>query len=392
MIFLRSSRCLALRQSSLFYRQLCFRRSSTKSCEPLRILFCGSDEISIASLNALHAEHNKSPETIASIDVVCRPGKRVGRGLKTIREVPIKAAAKNLSLPVHEVDTFTGWTPPQSYYGPWNLIVAVSFGLFIPSRILKAAKYGGLNIHPSLLPDFRGPAPIHRVLLAEETKTGVTLQTLHESKFDHGLILDQTSFDTPESQTGCVQELLRVAAEKGAEMLVDGIRNRLFVPPLEPLSLPPVIDETSLRHAAKITPEDRHVDWPSWTWDRISRYHRIIGPLWNYAATFDNSESTRSSAQKRIIFTDMEIVQSEPILELVSLIEPGVPFAILGNPSLEDQDRPIYVLTGDRKLVKINKTKVEGEKIKGAYVSALKAKMIAPLKGGLMSKFYAPLH
>ena len=62
------------------------RYYSTKTFDPLRILFCGSDEFSIASLNALHAYHLKHPERVSSIDVVCRPGKRVGRGLKEIRE------------------------------------------------------------------------------------------------------------------------------------------------------------------------------------------------------------------------------------------------------------------------------------------------------------------
>jgi len=62
------------------------RYSSNKAYDPLRILFCGSDDFSIASLRAVHREHVRSPDTIASIDVVCRPGKRTGRGLKNIRE------------------------------------------------------------------------------------------------------------------------------------------------------------------------------------------------------------------------------------------------------------------------------------------------------------------
>lgn len=62
------------------------RLYSTKAHEPLRILFCGSDEFSIASLKALHTYQLKRPNRIASIDVVCRPGKRVGRGLKKIRQ------------------------------------------------------------------------------------------------------------------------------------------------------------------------------------------------------------------------------------------------------------------------------------------------------------------
>ena len=65
---------------------LAFRSYATKTSDPLRILFCGSDEFSIAHLKALHAYHLKQPERISSIDVVCRPGKRVGRGLKQIRE------------------------------------------------------------------------------------------------------------------------------------------------------------------------------------------------------------------------------------------------------------------------------------------------------------------
>lgn len=82
-----------LNGSVLFcYRQIRLIPSTTrryftpKSYEPLRILFCGSDEFSIASLEALHKEHSSRPDRISSIDVVCRPGKRVGRGLKTIRE------------------------------------------------------------------------------------------------------------------------------------------------------------------------------------------------------------------------------------------------------------------------------------------------------------------
>ena len=60
--------------------------TAIKNFEPLRILFCGSDEFSIASVLKLHDEHQKSKDIISSIDVVCRPGKPTGRGLKTIRE------------------------------------------------------------------------------------------------------------------------------------------------------------------------------------------------------------------------------------------------------------------------------------------------------------------
>jgi len=102
------------------------RGLSLKSSDPLRVLFCGADEFSIASLQGLYKEHLANPELIRSIDVVCKRGKRYGRGLKQIREgrsyhfraknlsidlvsVPISAVANELSLPLHQIDTFTKW-------------------------------------------------------------------------------------------------------------------------------------------------------------------------------------------------------------------------------------------------------------------------------------------
>lgn len=94
---------------------------------------------------------------------------------------------------------------------------------------------------------------------------------------------------------------------------------------------------------------------------------------------------------------DMEAVQPDFPLDLVSDVEPGIPFAMGGKSSVQDKDRPLYIFTKDRKLVKINQLKVEGDKTKGAYVAALKARAIEPLSkeqtsdGIPVSKFHAPL-
>lgn len=134
MFLLRGPGALCTYRRAGLFPSLSHRCLATKAYDPLRILFCGSDDFSIASLKALHEEHVKRPDRIASIDVVCRPGKKVGRGLKQIREgtylgkldklfaqlivfyvaVPIKAAATALSLPIHEIDTFRGWTVTRS--------------------------------------------------------------------------------------------------------------------------------------------------------------------------------------------------------------------------------------------------------------------------------------
>ena len=127
MIVLKSYRIRSHSIPTVVCHRFCRYSFTTKSnFEPLRILFCGSDEFSAASLHKLHDEHQRNKNFIASIDVVCRPGKPVGRGQKTIREgfwsakssctsvlnmgtVPIAKVADELGLPSHKIDTFTGW-------------------------------------------------------------------------------------------------------------------------------------------------------------------------------------------------------------------------------------------------------------------------------------------
>ncbi|PPJ52248.1 hypothetical protein CBER1_10519 [Cercospora berteroae] len=250
--------------------------SSTKLSDPLRVLFCGSDDFSKYSLRALHELKQESPDTISSLEVVCRPDKRTGRGLKQVHEVPIKSDAQSLGLQLHQIDTFKGWNPPS----PFDLIVAVSFGLLVPPRILNTAKYGGLNVHPSLLPDLRGPAPIQHALLQGRSHTGVTLQTMHPSKFDHGKILSQTTLpgiEIPEEAT--VQQLIDILGPLGAKMLKDGIQQGLFKHP-ETADSAHEADEANLVHASKITNEDAHVNWESWPAGKVSRYGRVLD-LWD---------------------------------------------------------------------------------------------------------------
>ncbi|OCK81442.1 Formyltransferase [Lepidopterella palustris CBS 459.81] len=285
------------------------QNSSTKSSDPLRILFCGSDEFSIASLRAVHKEHLRDPKLIASIDVVHRPGKRTGRGLKLVREVPIKKTAEELKLNTHEIDTFTGWKPPSPQNEAINLVVAVSFGLLVPPRILNGTKYGGLNVHPSLLPDLRGPAPIHHTLLQRRQRTGITVQTLHPKHFDQGMVLAQTpapGLVIPNQDSCTPSQLLQYLAPLGGEMLVETLRSQAFVPPLEDVGWNgKSICEMELKHAPKIQKEDSRIDWNVWTADDIFLRNRVLGDLWTTVPWSEdrfNDGTTAWSIQKRIIF------------------------------------------------------------------------------------------
>ncbi|KAK3957032.1 methionyl-tRNA formyltransferase [Pseudoneurospora amorphoporcata] len=295
---IRSSLSLKASSASAFTR--CSPYSTQppepKAKVPLRILFCGSDLFSCYSLKALHAEHKANPGLIKSIDVMVRPGKAMGRGYKEIRQVPIQSLAEELSLPIHIRDTFTGWSLPQRTAGPdggepepINLIVAVSFGLFVPPRILNQAKYGGLNVHPSLLPNLRGPAPLHHALLSRLSYTGVSVQTLSPQTFDAGTVIAQTPLPgVPIPQNCTVQQLHDLLAPLGAEMLVSALREGRHVPPLSavvdnriPEGGGDLKDGRKYAHAPKITKSDQRVSFLGHSSSEAALRARVCGgSLW----------------------------------------------------------------------------------------------------------------
>ncbi|KHN99392.1 methionyl-tRNA formyltransferase [Metarhizium album ARSEF 1941] len=277
------------------------RHGSHKASDPLRILFCGSDTFSCGSLRALHREHVENRALVEALDVMVLPGRRTGRGLKTVREVPCKTLAEQLNLPIHQRETFRNWeaSRPVSLPRGTNLVVVVSFGLFVPPRILKSAKYGGLNVHPSLLPDLRGPAPLHRALLRGDTHVGVSLQTLDDRAFDHGTILAQSPAPgMPVARGASLQEVLSAAAAEGADMLIRGLRDGVHVPPREDVGWKAAeLQGTQLVHAPKITKADGQVDWAAWTAEHFGTRLRVLGSVWTHLVS-------RKGVRKRVIFLD----------------------------------------------------------------------------------------
>ncbi|KAK4549654.1 hypothetical protein LTR36_004955 [Oleoguttula mirabilis] len=331
------------------------RRSSAvataKHHDPLHVLFCGADDFSIYSLRALHELQKKCADKIESIDVVCRPDKRVGRGLKQVQEVPIKGVATELGLKLHQIDTFKGWLPPT----PFDLIVTVSFGLLVPARIIKGARYGGLNVHPSLLPEFRGPAPIQHTLLQRRTLSGVTLQTMHPTKFDHGMVLDQTRTNLPLDSR--YQDLVELLAPLGAKLLAKGIYDGVFIPPLQECGNSE--REVIPSHAPKITPEDRHIDWRTWTAEDIILRDRVLGRLWDnttYGLCMHPDRSSLPLHRRATFHGPWRVEQGAGGSSSLAEGRPGTPLL-----SKCDTPSQFGIVTADNRLVVPAEITIEGE-------------------------------
>lgn len=279
-------------------------------------------------------EAQKSERTnIISIDVVTKPDRRFGRDNKKVYVSPIKQEALSLGLPIHQIDTFTGWQPPvyDSTFNPEiNLIVAVSFGLLIPMRIINGAEYGGLNVHPSLLPDLRGAAPLQWTIINGLTTMGVSVQTLHPTKFDAGVVLNQTpppGIKVPHPDTATPEDLIPILGPLGASMLVDTIRNQHYVPPYDPVASSLRKDEATL--APKITTETCHIDLQTMTGEHLFRLMRGVGTarrLWTLAKSIDGQQHGLKLFDLRDV-TEHEIPTD--MRQLVSSIPVGLPYAIV---------------------------------------------------------------
>jgi methionyl-tRNA formyltransferase len=214
--------------------------------------------------------------------------------------VPIqRIATEELQLNTHVIDTFTGWTPPA----PIDLIIAVSFGLFVPPRILNAAKYRGLNVHPSLLPDLRGSAPIQHAILRRREYTGVSIQTLHPTTFDNGTILAQTpSPGVPIPRDTTARALEKTLEQLGADMLVHVLKTQSFVPPLTDAGWYGSSDGP-VQHAPKISKQDGFVDFSAHSVDLILSKQDALGETWCMLPSGDRlllHEVTRSHDSERL--------------------------------------------------------------------------------------------
>jgi len=222
----------------------------TDEVKPYRILFFGSPEFAIPSLRALMESPDKEDEVIG---VVTQPDRPKGRGRKPAPP-PVKELALKYGLPVYQPETVKdeAFLEEVERLAP-DLLVVAAFGQILPKRLLEIPPLGGINVHPSLLPKYRGAAPIQWTLMRGETVTGVTIMRL-SPRMDSGEILFQRAMAIePEDTFGTLHDKLAIF---GAEMLLETL-HRMKRGMLNPVSQ----DESLATYAPKIKKEDCLIEW-----------------------------------------------------------------------------------------------------------------------------------
>lgn len=213
----------------------------------MKIIFMGTPDFAVPCLEKL-IEYNHEVMAVFS-----QPDKPVGRK-QILTPPPVKACACKHDIPVYQPTSLKSSDALEiiNGYNP-DIIVVVAYGKILPSSILKAAEFGCVNVHASLLPKYRGAAPIQWSILNGDSETGVTIMQMDEG-LDTGdiLLTKKTSVDINETS----EELFDRLSEVGAQALVDCLEK------LETGEIIPVkqSDENSC-YAQKITRELSPIDW-----------------------------------------------------------------------------------------------------------------------------------
>eukprot|EP01132_Coremiostelium_polycephalum_P005125 gene5125-6380_t len=163
------------------------------------------------------------------------------------------------------------FTVPQSSGGcDFDIAVVVSFGYFIPKNVISKFQYGGINMHPSLLPRHRGAAPIYHTILSDDSEAGVSIIELHPTRFDAGNILMQVKHDSFKRDV-LYKPLLEQLAGLGADKVVETLER---FPELSKTSQPQSEEGKTL--APKIDRELTRVNWENQTRKQIWTLYRAF--------------------------------------------------------------------------------------------------------------------
>ncbi len=213
----------------------------------MRIIFLGTSGFAIPCLKSLIESEHDIP------CVVTRPPRPAGRG-KKLRQPPVAEYAQKSGLEVHQPEKLTGDFVNALKLMEPELMVSTAYGAWLPKKLLKASPLGVINIHPSLLPDYRGAAPVARAILDGREETGVSFM-LTDSGWDTGPVIAVYHERILTSDTtGSLEKRLSAKAAENLIDVIEGYFSGRLVPE----------DQTGEAvYAEKLTTDETWLDWNS---------------------------------------------------------------------------------------------------------------------------------
>ncbi len=213
----------------------------------LRLAFMGTPEFALPALDAVH----RAGHEIAA--VYSQPPRPAGRGQKP-QASPVQRRAEALGLPVRTPTTLKAPAEQQAFAAlGLDAAVVVAYGLLLPKPILAAPKLGCINIHASLLPRWRGAAPIQRAILAGDAETGVTIMQVDEGLDTGGILLQERLAIGPAETAAALHDRLAALGATLVLAALDGLGAGTLKSQPQPA--------TGVTYAAKLDRAEARVDW-----------------------------------------------------------------------------------------------------------------------------------
>lgn len=283
--------------------------SSQQRGPPWKILFFGTDEFAAHHLASLHQEQLKNVKALVDrLDVlVC-----------TEKCDVLKYAIDN-NLTVHR------W-PVTDIDNQYDVGVIVSFGHLIPKRIIEKFPMGMLNVHPSLLPAWRGASPIIHTILNGDSMSGISIMSIQPKRFDTGPLLARQEVPVPQGLTSL--QLMRYMAGQGSSLLLDCLRDLAT----KPLQTQP--SQTTTPYAHKLKSRHSYIHWEKQCMHHIDRQYRALSDI----------NPLRTKLGDRIVkLIDMEYLSNDTLSVLPHLSVSSPP----GTPVYHKKQNLLYVRCKD---------------------------------------------
>lgn len=303
----------------------------------LRIAFAGTPQFALPTLQALAA----SPHRL--VGVLTQPDRPAGRG-RQLQPSPVKQLALQLAVPLLQPLRLAAQSAVQAQLASWSpdLLVVVAYGLILPQPLLQLPRLGCVNVHASLLPRWRGAAPIQHAILAGDTETGVTLMRM-EAGLDTGPIIAQRRVPIgPRTTAGDLEETL---AHEGARLLagsleaLEGARVELTRQA-----------EQGVTYASKFDRQDAQVEW-SGQGLQIERQIRAFNPR-PVAYTFWQGEPLRLWQAQ--LLDPAQTAPAPQGLRSAGEALPGTVLGVFGDA--------LGVLCGDRQVLALQRVQLPGRR------------------------------
>lgn len=288
----------------------------------LNLIFMGTPTFAVPTLTALIGSKHRM------VAVYTQPPRPAGRGQKP-RPSPVQLLAEEHSISVYTPTTLKT-EDAQAEFAALKPDVAVvaAYGLILPQVILDTPTYGCLNIHPSLLPRWRGAAPIQRAVMAGDKKTGIVIMQMDAGLDTGDMLLTET---IPITDTMNAGELHDLMASRAAPLLlkaIDGATSGTLTPTLQPAE--------GITYANKISKEEAHIDWnqPAAT---IINHIRGLSPtpgayallngemLKIFAATPITSHQPPITIPGTILDNSLAVACKDGVIRLTTIQRPGKP-------------------------------------------------------------------